>query len=632
MVTSLPKKILTTTSEMYRRMDMFGGKPELRISGDSAFRTKFGATLTLLAAVGIIAQIMRTYNRLTDKSQPSVMTVSDMDMEKAVYDITNSGLIPVFVTYNKYTGQLLNIEEMASMITMRAIYRTARFSSETKKVDMVDVYIPIIDCLQLANPVPYKDIYNYEELNGYRVCLDIPTNVTLNIAGDRSSHKISSLSSLRIEVLPCSLADSTKCDPMSRLAEYSVGMGYNKQYISFPQFDNPIKRYYYFREEINLMPTTGTVMLNFIKQAHIYDQTSAIFDASYTGSLIQIAREELGASSRPSQMTCTTAMIDAFQCFPYYAIEYRSCGLTETFTRVYPDFFSVFAEVGGFKEVLLTCICITYVFYNGFFKDRHIRSEILDIPSVQSLLALSEHRPTILSPGTVVSTTQAAVTPSSRFGKQRYSLGGRAGKGEGEERKDKEASKEMGELIERVIDENSSLSTIVKELAAVKVIKEILFDSHHVALLPLVELEIERKKMEKEKVCKVPFLRSLTRHACQAELAKGKDDMKTAMDTLFQTSSLSNSTDSSERKNSTPLSPTESLRSKIDQFFISHLTDLFSLAPQTDPRGVLSNGYPSTTLSSSLPRTTTRRVRVHPTHKGEGVSLRKVPLPPTTSH
>jgi len=100
-------------------MDLFGGKPELRISGDSAFRTKFGATLTLLAAVGIFVQVLRTFRRLTDNTQPTVMRVSDIDLLKAQYDLTDSGLLPIFAVFNKYTGKILTVTEISTMMTSR---------------------------------------------------------------------------------------------------------------------------------------------------------------------------------------------------------------------------------------------------------------------------------------------------------------------------------------------------------------------------------------------------------------------------------------------------------------------------------------------------------------------------------
>lgn len=321
--------------------------------------------------------------KLTNKDQPTVTSMKEIDVSKFEFDIANSGMVPAFVIYNRNTGKIIASDDVPRFMTIKARLRTSYFDTQAKLLKYEHENIPIVKCSLLKNTNPYKNLMKNFEYAYSNLCLEVPADQPLKTKADSATPLYSYLT---VAAYPCSLEDETQCESFDTVLSLSLAIGYSKHYIQFADYENPFKSIYYYREELNVMPNIGTTVYNFIRKIDLVDQTSAIFNSVARGSALVVEREEASSHYRENVTRCTEAEIDSFSCKAYINFEIRSSGEVEVMTRIYSDFFSAFSEIGGFKEVVFTAVIILYFAYNNILMNKYLRSQLLDTTSLKEFI------------------------------------------------------------------------------------------------------------------------------------------------------------------------------------------------------------------------------------------------------
>ena len=286
--------------------------------------------------------------------------------------------------------------------------------------------------------------------------------------------------------------------------------------MRFADFDNPIRPAFYAREEINMQRNVASKLFQYLKKTVIKDETNYVQPKHEDQIAEDTDREEFSTLERDGSSYCFESTIQAGGCQPYLTIEYRSSGLQDTCVRSYTNIIDAVSNIGGFKELVFMGVVVVYTFYNDFFMNRYLVSEFV-LPN--SLLFSSDkaasnsnnrrfqdHKPYGSSSHPHSSKIPFGREPSS-FSPDAQDISSTQQIRHAEDsRSETEKSildkfkGSMKEDIMSVIEEVTSIPTMIRELATLRVLKEIFFEKHHLKLLPLVQIEMGRKrKQQKEK-------------------------------------------------------------------------------------------------------------------------------------
>ena len=139
----------------------------------------------------------------------------------------------------------------------------------------------------------------------------------------------------------------------------------------------------------------------------------------------------------------------------------------------------------------------------------------------------------------------------------------------------------MKEDVLSVIEEVTSIPTLIRELSALRVMKQILFEKHHLKLLPLVQIELEKRRLESgqdrkgSKVADKKQVAPLGHMRGHDFEESGPLDFRSSIEMLKPADSDRDFSSGSEKK-------AHPLRRAVDQLFLDLLPDFLK-----NPEGLL---------------------------------------------
>lgn len=564
-----------------RGIDLLGSGVELNVGGDSTYKTLTGALLSLAVLGIVIFFLVQVIIRIFDRTNPTVTAMKEYDLANFRYDLHNSELLPIIILLEKSTGRVITAQEAPKYVTFRAKYAAFVFNETSNTLGEISASIPVGLCDSLQNRKPYQyywdEDYGSGSMASSLLCLDVPSALPeLNIQGNKFSleHYF-----MRVELLPCSLPNKLDCATSQQINDVRLGMMTKKKYLDHKNFSNPIHKINNLREEISLMQTGGVTLFNYVKKTIVQDETNLLQPKNEDKEFLEISYEENNPFMRSGMIDCTVQDIDAFprKCDPYVIMEMKSSGLQETYTRTYTDLMTAFSDIGGFKELVLLGAVLIYTYYNGHYKDRHIVESIVPLSALPLQMV---DRPVQKNNKSFNEIPQSNELPSPTnrnessvanllvMGKVFQDINNpeQANEGAGLDNQMRSLS-DVKEQVEANIQKFTNISTVVKELANWRVLKDIIFTPYQKKLLPLVALETERRRkiVEEHQIDVAEQIRNSTTNPAILQIANfvGETiDYKSALEEL-----LSNSRHPTN-------SVSSSLESRINNFIIEHLPDL----------------------------------------------------------
>ncbi len=569
------KPVFKTLSNLFTSVDLLGGTLSFSIKhGSTTFKTAFGALLTLACFGMIIWYTIIVINTILDRTNPNVLCTRESDIDKTEYHFSDTNLAPVLFLLNKKNQTTQSLTVFSSLTTIKADLWNTRYDYD--KFINIEKIIPIEvkPCVSLSNKKPYRWIFENEAYTATAValyCLDIPENLKINVRGGRSS---SDMTALRVFAYPCSLPNQADCINPSLFSEYTLMAVNLKKYFKFSDFDNPIRQSFYAREEINIQRNVASKLFQFLKKTVIRDETNYVQPKHEDLLAEDIEREEYSGLERDGSTYCLESAIQSGSCQSYVTIEYRSSGLQDTCVRSYTNIIDAVSNIGGFKELVFMGVVVVYTFYNDFSKN---------------------HQPQDLQPFSISGNPHTSMAAfgrdSSGFPPDTQDLTSQPQTRQAESNRSEKAILDrfkgsMKEDVMSVIEEVTSIPTMIRELAAIRVIKEIFFEKHHLKLLPLVHIEMERKRRQQEIAAHtrnkseiMPSLISFLNDAL---------DFRTAI-SMLRRKKRSLAADGEWALPSDQPRATNPFRDAIDQFFLDNLPEFVQrdagLSPDEELKG-----------------------------------------------
>lgn len=496
---------------LYRSADFFGHTFELNHKGHNTFKTSVGATATLATMGVLLWYAIRLIFQVVDRSNPVSSRLTEVKLDAEPFELNGSDMIPAFVMLNK-TGQSPipnNYTEFFMTLQMEIV--TQEYSVSNLVKTSTKRYFPIKPCGQISNKKLYSKLYAHQTLKGtqdlFLNCLDISEKEAIKIFGTVFD---ASVQSARFVAYPCSLPDSSKCMPESLINQIVLATIDYKKFVDFSDFDNPIRYDYNIREELHLMPRNGIILTRTLSQVKVQDITNSLTgEPSKTTSFSQINEEQTYVMPRSSQNYCPKSDLgDELKCESYVRIDYKYSGVIDTYTRTYPDIFSGFAEFGGFKELVISGVFFLLYFYNNHTQDKYVQLQFLNLPSPQLLADNIIVKDVFNKEGNLetLGFNQPQSRRRSTMGDLQIERDSSKGKSLGLNQRqilktegnfkseEKKCLQWVKEHVENLIETSSDFVNIVKEINNWKIIKEIIFTPYQLKLIPLISVEIERKR------------------------------------------------------------------------------------------------------------------------------------------
>ena len=590
------RRIWTKSKKAFKNIDSLGSNVELTIQGSSTFKTYIGSLLTLAVLAVVAWYSSMVVSRVIDRTSPAESLSSVYDISVAKTDILASQLIPVFNIFNRTSFEVLPFANVKSYTTVRATTLRSYFDFTTQKSINELVEYPIVQCNQLKNKKPYKFIFDDPKVSTIvynMICIELP-DTELYIYGDRMT---TDFKSFNIEFYPCSLPNPADCVAGAELASLMIVAVSAKSYLQNSDFDNPIKHGLHLTEELNMQQTTGTSMFNLVRENKLVDKTNWLQPTRDNSTYTDISKEQASTFQR-SSTDCTYQAIATYQCQFYLGIYFRHSGIMTEATRTYPNLVDAMADVGGFKEVLFLIIGFVYAFYNHAFMSRYLIEKIIpsgtlaalvkdskDLTDMARSLKNRSHRDQVDAKNEdqgswQISSTDKIMqkldeentTPSAvqELPKINMDIFGDAfKKPENSSNKKKSTAKKICSMkseFSSIIDSFMDIDTIISELSSWRVFKDIVFEDYHKQLLPLIQIENNRKHRKADAAMEERE-KNIEKSAGSGLLQNIVSSMPSNIDLKASLSSLTRHLQSSHLRDN-------SLRYKIDLYFAENLPEL----------------------------------------------------------
>jgi len=363
----MSRKVIDWLSTQLASADLFGGKSELSVGSSSTYKTKIGGLLSLGALSFVLWFAYGTILTIFDQENPFVLITRSNEPVNTFFHLEQDQMLPVIALYDTKTRSVASLEVFGSTASITASHSKSFFDFSKLAITVDATMISVKQCALLENKEPYEWMFTsqtFKQISKDFMCLDVPRGFKVLIKGTRFTDAFNSLA---IDILPCSLADQSKCLSEQQLRRYNIILITLQKYVDFKNYPAPVKFAYTSREEVNFLRDKQTVLYSYLKSTRIQNSKNWFQRAHEEKSFTDVHREEVSSAERDPQSVCTKKQIEDSSCQPYIRIEYRSSGILDTCVRTYTDVFDAVSNIGGFKELVFMGVVVVYTFYNDFF-------------------------------------------------------------------------------------------------------------------------------------------------------------------------------------------------------------------------------------------------------------------------
>ena len=611
------RRVWTKSKKAFKDIDSLGSNVELTIQGSSSFKSYIGSLLTLavFAVVGWYSSLV--VSRVLDRTGPAESLSIQYDISAARTELSQSQIIPVFNILNRSNYQVVPFTSLEKITTIKARMFRSYFDYDAQKAIADIVEFPVVQCNQLKNKKPYQFIFDDPKVStivSSMACIELP-DTELYIYGDRMTIDINSF---YIQFYPCSLSNPGDCMAGAELATLMMLAFNAKSYLQNSDFDNPIKHGLHVTEELNLQETVGTSIFSFVRENKLVDKRNWLQPTRDNSTYTDISKEQITTFQR-SGTYCTPLAIAKLECQYYLSIILRQSGIMNEATRTYPNLVDALADIGGFKEVLFLAIGLIYAFYNDALMSRYLIEKIIPSRTLAALVKDSkdltnmarslknrpqrdlsfpknEHNESweISSTGKKLQTideenrTPGTVQDQSKINldiyRDEYQKPVLCGSNHKKTTKVKVC--DMRSEFSSIIDSLMDIDTIISELSSWRVFKDIIFEDYHKQLLPLIQIESNRKQRKADE--------AIEERQKNIEKGAGSNLMQNIVSSLASNMDLKESLNSLKKHLHSSHLRDNSLRYKIDLYFADNLPEF---EDESESCGVDSKRGGSTNVS-----------------------------------
>lgn len=457
-------------SRMFTMMDIFGKNIELNVRGDPTYKSRTGAVLTIIAIIILIYYFIRLVWQLLHSTTPKINFLELSKGGLEVEMISAQKLPVISLYYNGADGAgYFWPNETNQYATFEGIFASSSKNDKNKTVYKSKFY-DWKPCKKLNNREPYRKFFNIGGefdtfLKKYGLCLEVPEGETILLKGTKAHED--QMNKFYVKSYPCDPDAVSQCATEREISDITLDFYTIEEYLDLSDRKDPM-RWTHDIMQIHLLKSLGTHYFNEIAQKQISDNDEPKHLFNYLRSTKAIPYTRMAQSTE-----CTAKDFDDNNCWPYFVMEYNAGRHTLAYNRNYYSLMDLISDFGGFQESVILTLAFICTFYNDWRLGQYVQAKVSGLNDIRDLVVSKQKR--------ILENAQQDEKVSTKEEKRI-------------KKKLKEQFKEFNEDIDELIEKNSSYVSLVNQLCAVQVMKELLFEPHQIKLLPYVALGSLKKK------------------------------------------------------------------------------------------------------------------------------------------
>ena len=354
------------------KFDILGTEFRFKYSDSSeSYQTCLGGLLSILSVGLILSIAYSSFTKLRDTSSPEVTVSSQTLSQTPVFDLYNQSLLSP-VSISGKNGVVISPSNIRQYATMKMLVYTEKFNQKDDSTDSEETHlIDMIPCSEssdqsLINLFRKSNEFGYQMAKNFGLCPDTKElDDRFKASGRFESPPFRTVSLL---VLPCSLADESKCKTSKQLRGFKVALFVTRKAFDASNFTEPVSFNPEFDGHISLDTRSAKRMTFKLRRNQIWDSKLDFFEAEKKAEyddyyLFMNDLEERNTR----QIYCTPKEVKNYlegDCDPYLTVSYQATAELKIMTRSYAKLFGTLGEVGGTAEIIIIASTLLYCLYN----------------------------------------------------------------------------------------------------------------------------------------------------------------------------------------------------------------------------------------------------------------------------
>ena len=451
------------------------------------FQTTVGGCISCLVFLLIGVAIIVVARRFFDTSSPNV-TISTKYLEKAPRtNFYEEEIFYIFSFFKNFQGVPPPLVEKYVTIRLEVIkYVLSGDQGANLGIEFEAIfnYIPCTDIRDKSWLENFRKP-GFETVIGYSYSLGVCPDIT---AADKDKYfaegkfEAPPYNQVRVSAYPCSLPNQADCLPMDGVQTSTIIS--SKKAFDPANFKNPVSTILKISGQVvyDLGVYKNDVFRSF--RSTVMDATSDFFSEKEKTNFTNFRHYATDLYKRnPAKVYCNVAEINLANrgpCQPYAALDFLAASDSELISRQYVTILSSIGELGGIVEVFFMFAGLLYVKYNSYKLAGYIRKKLFGKKWETDVVPCldDEESNSLLDSSKLIS----------------------GAKTKEEKKKVEENKKIVEELMDDMVEDNEDGIGLFEKIHQMRALEAMLFDQHHKVLLPIVLLNIaKKKKEEKEK-------------------------------------------------------------------------------------------------------------------------------------
>ena len=482
-----------------KSVDLIGPSISLSVDGGDRVKSSFGAVLTLVYFLALLAATGVFLASFFDDRSPAISYETDFENQGLEFRVGEEGLLPFAVLLSKKTTQPVDAVFALRLVSIQLIVSYFEAESATRKKKSFSA-VPCSEVFQ--NPTLYNYMAkssNYQQLKmtgtvgSSRICFSIPKSEVSSVNHTAISSELSAqvneedsqATTLSVAVYPCLQSVKSNCLPAKEILDYATSFVFPKNNFVESSLDSPVSLKFDSRNPIVVGDYSSIRIDNLDMTRHeIQDMRrfamKAKSAASFTkteviqGLSIERAKDSAGNLVFGSTATPLNSAL--------YMLRFQTNTEVVTISRTYPQVSDLIGLIGGAATMMITFFTYVNSFYMHFCRKLIVVKQLFPFFPVSS------------NPFNLLLNIDSSESPRHRPRDASSALNSKEGS-----KQRKQRWKEVVDDASEMIDSSIDMFELFGELSQIKLIAEILFDEYQKELITISSLQLFRDKLRAEK-------------------------------------------------------------------------------------------------------------------------------------
>ena len=442
---------------LFKKIDIFGTNYQMKYKRMERFQTAIGGLVSILVIALIIFTTTIFFRNYIDTTKPDINMSTSIEArapKRHLFDLVYPTGIGLYLSPDR----MIPATQMQRFVTPMAFVYEMNTNNLGATGEVTFDAIEIIQfkpCVDVEDTTLTADFRNpltdtltqFTDL--YLACMDVKKKEELFTISNAMAPPYRFV---QTKIFPCMMPNPADCATPMELVRTHVNIASVQTSFQPSKKENPLERVPSLKD-FTIGINQETINEINLKGNKIYDDEFDLAERKLRFEYIDHAEETVYTASRLIPKThCTMAQIVDFTCLPYITLALRSSGKTVTIVRKYPKILETLGEIGGTGDLIVLFFGFLYAFWNSYSMQEFKKKRVL-------------------------TTNYDAV-------KKVYEKAG------------KEETKRLEQLTNEIVHKRDDIVRLYNNISGLEVLQDVLFEDFHKTLLPLLILNIEKRKQE----------------------------------------------------------------------------------------------------------------------------------------